>query len=354
MVSKMTGSKIARLAKVSQSTVSRALDPDHAWMISRDKREKIRSLCKKYGVTSLSVEQQKKSAKTFRVAWICGTLERDIAFYGSNILIRRMCDILQENGYYLELIRIDYSPDKLSSRMRKILRSDAADFYIVGGTLLGGQALDFLHKYSNRLLLLLNPEQQNQKLYPQFPWLSFFIKNDQDALCAALQSVPESFRSSMIYFGYEGNSSQNKLHCLAAAAKSAEVDISSLKTLFLEPHAEFLPADSYRLSRQEILAHLDELAQYKCFWCGGYSGYVLYDELVRLGKKPGRDFYMIMEGQVSKLISPLQTDISYICKNIDQQAQLLCDTILELLHDPTPQKVVFKTFFTPAKFTNQI
>lgn len=49
MKSKVTSSDIARLAHVSQSTVSRALDPRCSWRISAEKRKRILALCEEYG-----------------------------------------------------------------------------------------------------------------------------------------------------------------------------------------------------------------------------------------------------------------------------------------------------------------
>ena len=48
MNKKITSADIARMANVNQSTVSRALSPGKAWMISPAKREEILRICKKY------------------------------------------------------------------------------------------------------------------------------------------------------------------------------------------------------------------------------------------------------------------------------------------------------------------
>lgn len=99
--------QIARMAGVSPATVSRALNPEQAWRISREKRQEIRSLASKYGFKSRSARKAGRYVKTFRVAFLLGRMQHDLVS-GGNVLVHKMCDILQSNGYILELIRVDF------------------------------------------------------------------------------------------------------------------------------------------------------------------------------------------------------------------------------------------------------
>jgi hypothetical protein len=171
MKERITAEKIAKLAKVSPSTVSRALNPDQSWRISRAKREEIRLLSGQYGLRSRSARKAGAFLKTFRVALLLGSMERDLS-QGQNLMIRHLCDRLQASGYILELIRVDFSPQKLVASVKNILRSKEADVYVIGGGLLKGQSLEFLHKISSRLILRLNAQSVHNP-YPEFHWLSY-------------------------------------------------------------------------------------------------------------------------------------------------------------------------------------
>ena len=73
MGKKVTSSDIAKLAHVSQSTVSRALNPDHAWQISPKKRMEILSLCRQHGY----IGGRSSSPRTFKVGLLMGRMEAD-------------------------------------------------------------------------------------------------------------------------------------------------------------------------------------------------------------------------------------------------------------------------------------
>ncbi|MBO4366637.1 MAG: DeoR/GlpR transcriptional regulator [Clostridia bacterium] len=133
MPKKMTASDIARLAGVSRSTVSRALNPDTCWRISREKCEEIRALCRKYGVMPSRAARPDRLKPTRRIALVLGAMERDLGKPESGAMIRRMCDILQGSGCTLELIRADHRPGRLAPHIRRILDSNTADVYIAGG-----------------------------------------------------------------------------------------------------------------------------------------------------------------------------------------------------------------------------
>ncbi|MBR2440990.1 MAG: LacI family DNA-binding transcriptional regulator [Lentisphaeria bacterium] len=57
------------MAKVSQSTVSRALSPGNAWMISPEIREKILQICRKYGYFPTKLHH-----KTYKVGFLLGDI----------------------------------------------------------------------------------------------------------------------------------------------------------------------------------------------------------------------------------------------------------------------------------------
>ena len=133
MAGKVTGADIARLAHVSGSTVSRALDPRSSWRISAEKRKRILALCEEYGY-SLSVRKNDPHPKTFKVGLLLGFMDADLK--NISFMIRQLCDHLQASGYTLTLIRVDFSSSEMSRHVRRIIRSDIADIYIVGEYLL--------------------------------------------------------------------------------------------------------------------------------------------------------------------------------------------------------------------------
>ena len=349
----MTAVEIARLAKVSPATVSRALNPAQCWQISREKREEIRNLSRQLGFKSRSARKAGAFVKTFRVALLLGTMERDL-INGGNLRIRLMCDILQRSGYILELIRVDFSPDKLVTNVRNILKSEEADVYVIGCGMLNGQSLELLHRISSRIILLVLSVEMRQLVYPEFHWLSYFICDCRSALRQALQNIPGQLLPHTLFFGHNSFASGSKLGLVRQLGREIGRDFTRLET-FLFGKNEYLPPEqAYRVARQEIAGNFSYLSSFKVFICSGNSASVLYDELVLHGKVPGRDFHMIAFCRKSSLVPEPTEKIDFICCDMDAEAGQLCEQILELTDDPTPRTVISESVFVPSEASSMI
>jgi hypothetical protein len=62
------------------------------------------------------------------------------------------------------------------------------------------------------------------------------------------------------------------------------------------------------------------------------------------------DFAIYSMGATSQLLPPLQKGINWLCRNLDREAEMLCEQILLLADDPTPQRKYFKWSFIPADY----
>ena len=347
MAKKITSEDIARLAGVSQSTVSRALNPDTSWRISLRKREEIRALCHKFGVMPSRSVKKYAFERTHRIAFIFGAMERDLNGTGRSSFIRNMCDILQASGYILELIRLDYSPEKQVKNVRRILNSGTADVYIVGAGMLNGQSLELLHRNSTRLILTLN-EEIVRNPYPDHRWLSYFSFSNRNARIQAFAAIPPEHRRKILFFGRDSNSSCIKIENIRQMLKDSKDSSACVDTL-LHPAEKFIPSDLIcRVASNFLFEHAEVLDNYTTFWCEGLCALALFDHLTRRGRVPGRDFTLISHLNYGKLIPPVEPGINLIARNIDLEAQKLCEQVLRLIDDPQPENVVFNAVYMPA------
>lgn len=350
MQKRITSAQIAEMAHVNQSTVSRALNPDLCWMVGQKKRDEILTLCRKYGVVSRSsIRRKGHQDKTFRIALVLGSIERDLNSIGYSILIRRMCDILQESGYILELIRIDFRPEKRTANVRRILRSKQADVYVIAGLLLNGQSLEQLHCSSSRLLLMLN-EDHRSIAYPEYQWLSYFYWDNVEATQEAFHSLPADLRSNILYFGHGNLSSENKIAQLRKLLSRRGRENGPAELLY--GTSEYIhPNQAYRVARICLKQNLRVLDEYQVFWCGGIGAYALYDELTERKRQAGRDFHIITYDSRSSLMPEKNPDFGLICRDLDRASRLLCERILVLVDNPSPGRIICKSFFQPPETT---
>ena len=346
MNKKVTTAQIAKLAGVSPATVSRALNPNQSWRISKEKRDKIRTLAHELGFTSCIARKAGNFLKTFRVAMLLGRMDYDLVTVG-HVFLPKLCDILQASGYTLELVKVDFSPEKLVSSVRSILKSDEADVYLIGGGLLYGQSLELLRKLSSRLILLTNYEFAPD--YPDFHWLSYFDRDPLEALKQALKAVPQEMYGSAVFWGNNNSSSLWKIENFRKCAADLNVNLGEFPAFLFGDGSFIQPENVYRIARMYLKEKFDRLKEYKVFFCGGRSAFALFDELVAAGKVPGKDFFLLTYYLKSSLLPPPESGINFICRNLDREAEILCEQILRLVDDPTPQRCCSKWSFIPTQ-----
>jgi DNA-binding LacI/PurR family transcriptional regulator len=344
---KITSTDIARFANVHQSTVSRALNPEMAWQVSPEKREEIRALCRKYGV--MPSRAARRRGRTGRIALILGNMARDLCDIGRSMEIQRMCDIFQNNGYTLDLIRLDWRSGRQVSVMRRILSSWQADVYIVSGVLLNGQSLDLLRETSSRLIVTLG-EDMDQIPYPDHRWLSYFSIESSGAYEEAFAAIPPEHRRKMLYFGRKNFASACKIKRIRALISRNVGVPDAFESLFFAAEGNLPPIEIQRRAARTVRENAGQLKCFSSFWCGGDSAAFLYDELLRAGRTPGRDFTIIAHGVCGRLLEPPEPGINLICRNVDQVAEKLCEYALHLVDAPSPGRLVQKLVFHPARY----
>lgn len=344
---KITSTDIARFANVHQSTVSRALNPEMAWQVSPEKREEIRALCRKYGI--MPSRAARRRGRTGRIALILGNMARDLCDIGRSMRIQRMCDIFQNNGYTLDLIRLDWRSGRQVSVMRRILSSWQADVYIVPGILLNCQSLDLLRETSSRLIVTLG-EDMDQIPYPDHRWLSYFSVDSSDACEEAFAAIPPEHRCRMLYFGRRNFASECKIKRLRAVIARNGGDPEALESLFFAAGGSLTPVEVQRRAARTVRENAGRLNRFSSFWCGGDSAVFLYDELRRAGRTPGRDFTVVAHGVRGRLLEPPEPGINLICSDVDQTAEKLCEYALHLVDAPSPGRLVQKLAFHPARY----
>ena len=350
MQKKITSRDIAKLAGVNQSTVSRALNPDTSWLISPRKREEIRSLCRKFGVMPSRAAKKSTFSRTRRIAWLFDAMERDLNGMGRGAFFRSVCDILTACGYVMEIIRLDCSRKNQAAQLRRILKSDLADVYIAGAVMLSGQSLNLLHENTSRLILTLN-EEMLRNPYPDHHWLSYFRYDSMAAYDEAFSALPPEHRNKILYFGSRSAVSTIQMEKIRAMMRADGVYRAEPESLLYRRDPQSPMELVCRLANACLADNIRRLDEHTVFWCEGLCAFPLYDLLRRRGRVPGRDFSVVTSGFCSCHLPPTESDIHLICRNIDIEAEKICELALNLIDDPQPQTVVFKSTFRPARYS---
>lgn len=346
----ITSQDIARMANVSQSTVSRALNPETAWRISPEKRTEILELCQQYQY-KLPASNNKKQQKTFKVGLLLGSMERDVLQL--NFKLRLLCDHLQSCGYTLTLIRVDFTRQKLTRDVKKILKSNIADIYLVDASLLKGQTADILHEIGTRVICDY-AVVDDVSVLKQHRWISTVIYDYNQAFEQAFKAIPREYFQNMLFWGWYNASFEGKLRLLKKYFQKFNMPLSWINTCsFCKEKHLFYGVSTYRIAREEVHKEIEYFKKFKLFWCSGRnSADALNDELQSHGLVCGRDYQIITfngRTDLKKMYELNNDDYNFISHDIDIQVNKFTEIIMNLIDDPTPRHESFPTYFVPSK-----
>jgi len=340
MKKKVTSSDIAKLAHVSQSTVSRALDPGRAWRISAKKREEILALCREYGYTVPSAGRT-GMPKTFKVGLLLGSMEADLSDH--HYMIRQLCDKLQANSYTLTLIRVDFSSRDLARNVRRILNSSIADIYVIGSSLLSGQTVELLHRISHRVICF-NTNSFFSGSRPLPPWLSTIRYDFENGFAEAIGRLPSDLLEDMLFISKDTRTGEERLHLLQKCLTAGSPGYGKIPHFLFGSNRRSFGLDCYRLTARAVRENLGLLEKRRLYWTDGrVFAAALKDELERTGVVCGRDFEIVSfrtQTAQQQNYERLVDDFNYMVLDADRFANSLCELILALIDDPAARHVV--------------
>ena len=347
---KYTGSDIAALAHVSQSTVSRALSPEHAWKISPAKRREILDLCKKYHYRQSADSDRSALRHSLNVCWFLGRMEHDLTFNTFSFLLRHTCDYLQQNGCFLNLIHVDYTQKEHGTSVRHMLKSNTADVYIAGTGLLHNQTLDLLHAVSNRLIYY-TPYCSSVIQQEQYHWISRVDFDYTNALKSAAQTIPHELFKSMIFLDEKSSSGQRKYEMFSEMIRKYHLPAHDVPCQWCD-FQRCLWDQCYRFYYQWVREIYPRIKGKKLYWCGNNNlAQALCDFLQQQGLVADRDFFIVTFGTLSKTADGYQVfsdPFSVINCQVEHIVHHLGELILDLVEHAVPQKKLVPVSFVAS------
>ena len=349
MKKKYTSTDIAKMAKVSQSTVSRALSPGNAWMISLGKREEILRLCRQYGYHPKS-NGKKIYHKTFKVGFLLGDMGRDLSATSFSLMLRELCDLLQLYSYTISLIRVGRKQQNITADVKRILKSNIADIFIASDSILSGQTLELLHSVNSRLIRF-SPFNAPVRKSKSYHWISNVEYDYEPAYNDAAGRLPKELFSSMLYLGYGDVTDHVKLKALRKIITEFRLSESEIPYFYQSTGCDIWD-QTYRANRKIIAQIYQAIKGKKCYWVGCVLlAQALSDHMQTLGLVPDRDFFIVTYGVFAKTDrypgSPVDP-FSVIGYHVETAAEKMCELSMEVIEDPVPQKAQIPVDFQPS------
>lgn len=336
-----TLSEIARLAGVNPSTVSRALNPAAAGLISEEQRNRIIALCDKLNYRPKRAARGCATGKSYTVGYVSGALHQDLS---SPFISRYIAEIsleLQQKGYSLSLLSVDGRRGDLHDSVRSILLSDMADGYIIGSGMVRQQEED-IFRCTGRPVLTLG--------YHNFEHDSRFSSveiNIEEAVALIWRTIAENRQEHQCcFFGNPTVSSAAKIDKIRKYAPGG----SAVSEFFIpEPVNNSLM--DYAQSEKAAEKFHKELFAHKIIWCGSdLVAYGLCAVMEKHGLEPGKDIIVIGYDHLAAVVPKIPYELATIDPCWDKAGKLTARKILELIADPERQPVseVINAVFVPG------
>lgn len=334
--------EIARLAGVNPSTVSRALNPATASLISRERRQKIIALCDQLGFRPQAAARSFAAGKTFSIGYVSGQLAFDMSSPYYSACFAALGTELQRHGYSLIMIPVEHEDRAFQGGVRDALLSDRADGYILGAGLLEEQTMEMFRCTGRPIVSLA---YHNMPSTGGFPAVEISIDR---AIIQIWRAMPETLlRHSFAFFGCRDGSSISKLSKIREHAP-AGVEVAEL---FFPKGSRYNVLD-YIQAEKAAAECWPLLARQKVIWCtSDLTAFALVDAIRRHGLEPGRDIMVIGYDHLAAVAPGCPDYLATIDPGWERCGTALARKILKFIISPEEERrsVTLHARFVPGR-----
>ncbi len=321
--------EISKKIGLSTATVSRALDPRFASKVSESTRKRILDCCDRYNYRPSFNGRSFVTGKTFKVGFIFGAITIDIGNPLGGLFMRGACSELQKSGYSAVVLYAG-GQNSTETEIIDILRSNVADAYVIGGSLITDKVFEVIRR-TDRPVLLTGRKGGMQDV-------SAICCNADAAYCEIWRKIPSGWRGRIIYAGSSGVSTDQKFKAVCAEApKGMEPEFIPLEF----PFNEFCyDRHSARIAAEKMV---DRLSRCRLLWCASdLTAFGFADALSAAGITPGKDIYLIGHDNIEGIFGfSGKPFLSTIDARWEERGKLSAQISLESIRCPGIRKIDF-------------
>jgi LacI family transcriptional regulator len=330
-VKRATLTEIARLAGVNPSTVSRALNPVSAALISEERRNKIIALCDKLNYRPQRAARGCATGKSYTIGFISGALQKDFSSPFISRYISAIATELQHNNYSLTLLSADGDAGNLHKNVKDIILSDIADGYITSYGMLKEKTQEIFRCSGGRPVLSLG--------YHNFDCnadVSYVEINTENAIAELWQVINSNLPGSRCcFFAKPTNSSASKIAKINRLAPAG----THVEAYYIPDPVNYSLMD-YAQSAARAEELWKEFFKFDVIWCGSdLVAAGVCDVLRRHGAIPGKDIMVIGYDHLAAVVPGFNHDLATIDPCWEKAGILSARRILDLVRDRETEKI---------------
>ena len=289
MKQRITLKFIAEKAGVNLATVSRAINPATASLISEKVRTDIQKICDEYGYRPSLRGRSIVTGKTFKIGMILGDMQKDFSAHDWARLICNLSSELQRHNYALTMLHADGS-DSMDRQVKNFLMSGIADGYVTGPSMLGNEVFALLKKLDVPLWAVCS-------VHNKLDSVNCIIRDDIPSMTGIWKLIPPDCRSQSAFFAHNNPDNFPRFSDIERAAKIVypEKDYHIEKIFFNRPST--FSAMEYRDAFKAANENIEQLKEHKIIWCeSDFVAQALCDVLQIHNINVGKDIHVIGYG----------------------------------------------------------
>lgn len=269
--------EVAKLTGLSTATVSRALDPRYADKVKPENRKKILEICDSFNYRPDMAGRSFVTGKSFKIGFISADPAGDCGNQLFGFFLQGAAFELQNAAYNLLLLGSPPTPER-DSQIIDFLRSNVADGYIIGNSLVTGKVAEVVQNCKVPVLMLERELGSANALIVR--------RSLKPAFREIWSDIAPEFYGRVVFCSQENVLNRYDIACECAppGVKLPLIGIQSGKNF----------AEIRYLAANDARKKISLLTKYRIFWCSSdLVALGIKDALEETGLESGKDFFLI-------------------------------------------------------------
>ena len=332
--------KIAEMAGVNASTVSRVFNPNGR-SISKPVRERILAIADKYEYVPKNSARSLAHGKSFNLGIILNTIEVDVASPTFSLAFGEFCREAMKHGYRAVLMPVQGG--NLDVQVRNSIRAGSADAYMIGASLMGTETFKELKKRRIPVVSYTSDVKYRNKL----PGVCMVTVDNAPAFKELFAVVKERGFDSFAYFGLK-----SKAH----SSRHDYYENSKNYGIFLDEKIEYSGSSSHIVCWGEAQTaakkNIERIKTHKLIICqNDLIAMGVCSAITQDGLKVGKDISVIGYDNIEEnpnFIRRQKPFLSTIAQDNQQAGKEMVNVLIKMLNEKeVPDNVRLAARFIP-------
>lgn len=343
MQRRITLKVIAEKAGVNWATVSRALNPRTASLISEDVRKRIKRISDELGYRPSCSGRSFVTGRTYKIGMILGNMRMDFSAHDWARIICGLSAEIQKRNYALTLLYAN-GTKSMDHQVQDFLMSGVADGYVTGPSMIAGSVRDVLDKLESPLWVVCESGASISQV-------NHVQRDDTEAFCSIWRRIPEECLNSMLFFGEENGGSKVRLSEILRAGAMVHPERPLKIDRMLVLRKVFYSTMQYRDARHFAMANMKEIRRHKFIWCDSdLNALGLCDALSECGCKVGKEVMVVGYGDLEDYPDAgIHATLSTISANAERIGAKLGSALMNQIEGGNSRTVKVKSTFIPRE-----